>query len=287
MAQCNEIVVLHVPFNGDRYITARMLETFIREQLAEKNLTKKCGELAFVDIPFHTNEYDPKCMAFLRFQDTRVHPMFVSRFNGIYVTKSDRLTTSISTNNPMTLSSRYLQYQIAWVHPQFLAEQSERAETTKTSRSPTRNRMSDTNETEIKSNPITVNQDTTPNQKSNLDHSKLKTVTDQTLEDFSPALKKISSPKVAHRLESQNLNAKLLTAETENSELNRQIENLQITNMALSSDSVTQTNEISQLKNKIVKLEQQIITKDMMLDESKKKFIDFKNRVMSIRTFRH
>ena len=100
MAQFNYIVVLHVPFNGDRYITARMLESFIREQLAEKNMTKKCGELAFVDIPFHTNENDPKCVAFLRFQDNRVLPKFVSRFNGIYVTKSDRLTTSIKHQQP-------------------------------------------------------------------------------------------------------------------------------------------------------------------------------------------
>ena len=44
MAQHNENVALHVPYKIDRYVTARMLESFIREQMAQINTTKTFSE---------------------------------------------------------------------------------------------------------------------------------------------------------------------------------------------------------------------------------------------------
>ena len=119
-----DIVITQVPLCHDRFNTARILEDFLQKQMAENEMTKKCVELSFVDIPLRTNENGHKCLAFLRFLDTSVHPWFVSKFNGIHVTKSDRLTISISKNSPITFSSRYLNSQIAWVHPKFLARHS-------------------------------------------------------------------------------------------------------------------------------------------------------------------
>ena len=102
MAQHKGSVVLHVPFRGNREVTARSLETFFREQMTETNTTKIFGELSFVDIPVCSRTKAPTCMAFLRFKNIQVHQAFATEFNGIYVTKRDRLTISLSTNSLMT-----------------------------------------------------------------------------------------------------------------------------------------------------------------------------------------
>ena len=44
----------------------------------------------------------------------------------------------------------------------------------------------------------------------------------------------------------------------------------QISNLAFSSDSANQAKEINQLKNKIIELVHQVMTKDTILDEAKK-----------------
>ena len=72
--QYNDIVITQVPFCGDQFNTARILEDFLQKQMAENDIAKNCGELSFVDIPLRTNENDNKCMAFVRFLDTSVHP---------------------------------------------------------------------------------------------------------------------------------------------------------------------------------------------------------------------
>ena len=125
MTQQNDIVVLHVPFRGNREVTARSLETFIREQMAETNTTKIFGELSFVDIPVCSRTKAQTCMAFLLFKNTQVHHEFATKFNGIYITRRDRLTISLSTNSSNTFSAHYLQNKIAWIYPQFLAQQLE------------------------------------------------------------------------------------------------------------------------------------------------------------------
>ena len=115
----------------------------------------------------------------------------------------------------------------------------------------------------------------------------LTSVTDHTPDHQSPALVQISSPKVANRLELQNLASKLLLAETEYTKLKQIIEELKASHLVFSSESANKEIKIDQLKNKIRSLEEQVVDKDTMLDQAKKKFLDFKNRVMSIRTFRH
>ena len=167
----------------------------------------------------------------------------------------------------MTFSSRYLNSQIAWVHPNFIARHS-------------------CTENEVSSDQTTTENSYATNTKPET-KSILTSVTDHTPDHQSPAIVQISSPKVAYRLELQNLACKLLLAETENTKLKQINEQLKTSQLVFSSESANKEIEIDQLKNKIRSLEEQVVDKDTMLEQAKKKFIDFKNRVMSIRTFRH
>ena len=226
-----DIVITQVPLCGDRFNMARILEDFLQKQMAENEITKKNGELSFVDIPLRTNENDHKCMAFLRFLDTIVHPWFVSKFNGIHVTKSDRLTISISKNSPMTFSSRYLNSQIAWVHPKVLARHSCTENKVSSNQTITEKSYATNTKSAAKQLEIAI-QNTKPETK-----SILTSFTDHTPDHQSPALVQISSPKVANRLELQNLASKLLLAETKNTKLKQIIEELKTLNLVFSSES--------------------------------------------------
>ena len=127
MVQQNDVAILRVPFNGDWFNTASRIKVFFEEQIEELNLTNKLGHICFVDIPVGTNENASGCMAFLRFENTSVHHWFASKFNGVHINQSVKLTVSISSNRPMTFSKYYLEQKIAWVNPQFLTSQLEKA----------------------------------------------------------------------------------------------------------------------------------------------------------------
>ena len=225
MTQQNDIVVLHVPFRGNREVTARSLETFIREQMAETNTTKIFGELSFVDIPVCSRTKAPTCMAFSRFKNTRVHQAFATEFNGIYVTKRDRLTISLSSNSPITFSAKYLQNKIAWIDPHFLAQQLENSskpikcsnlENSKQNKENLHRLAESTKFTITDTNPATT-----------LITNPLISITDQIAVKQSPA-QASPKPTVAEKLEINNLKIMLKTVMEENLQLKQRVEELEL-----------------------------------------------------------
>ena len=68
MVQQNDVAILHVPFNGDRFNTAFKLKVFFEEKIEDLNLTKKLGQICLVDVPVGTNENASRCMAILRYE---------------------------------------------------------------------------------------------------------------------------------------------------------------------------------------------------------------------------
>ena len=117
----NDIVVLNVPFKGDRQGTASRLQEFFTKKIKSFNAETLFGTIALVDIPQATNQGESKCMAFVRFKETRCHQEFAARFNGLLYFEKHKLTINMSRNPPNIFSYPYLNNQIGWVNTEYLA----------------------------------------------------------------------------------------------------------------------------------------------------------------------
>ena len=107
MTHHNDIVVLHVLFKGDRYITARILEMFIREQVAESNTTKtvNCHSLKFSFAQTQKRQ-----IAWLFYDSATPECIQVSQPSSMVYSKKGHLKISLSNNSRF----RHIISKIKW-----------------------------------------------------------------------------------------------------------------------------------------------------------------------------
>ena len=102
-----DIIVGTVPFNGNRYNTAYVLEEVLQNRM---------GHLIFVDILRNTNRHHKYCLAFVRLSKTSQHQKFVDEFNGRVISKGITLMIKMSRSPRKEFSQEDLENDIGWYY---------------------------------------------------------------------------------------------------------------------------------------------------------------------------
>ena len=112
----HDIVVGTVPFNRNRYSTAYALAELLQQNIEEKGLRGKFGQVIYVDIPQKTNKRDEYCLAFVCLSKTEPHQNFVEEFNGRIAVYGIALIIKMSRTARKELSKYYLVNDIGWYY---------------------------------------------------------------------------------------------------------------------------------------------------------------------------
>ena len=97
----NDIKITDVVFDGDVQNTTFKLFERINDFISKLNIDPKWyGHIEYIELSRKTNKFDKLCVAYMSFQNTRVHQDFVERFNNRIVFRDRKITLLMSEQQP-------------------------------------------------------------------------------------------------------------------------------------------------------------------------------------------